>query len=289
LVGNNLWKWFSIFVGSGMSFLCLAPIIVMGYAFEKYRGMAVGFAVMGAGFGMFTSGPLTQYLLDTFGLHGTFLLLGGIGLQCVFLGSLMRPSELERKQNINLRYAKLTNTKDGTNNGRCRINCELFRNKAFVLIAISGFLWNAAFSIISVNLSNYAYLLGTKKQEAAFLWTMIGIGSTVNRFLTGLTLGPNGIDRLLLDFGFLGILGALTITFPMYAASFSGQCMFALLYGIYSGGLIVLTSPLCLELAGLQKLPLAVGYVYFFGGIGCIIGPPITGIRMEYMYLVSIT
>jgi predicted MFS family arabinose efflux permease len=272
-----------------MSFLCLAPIIVIGYAFEKYRGMAVGFAVMGAGFGMFTSGPLAQYLLDTYGLHGTFLLLGGIGLQCVFLGSLMRPSELERKQKINLRNAKLTNKNESTQNGRCHVSCALFRNKTFVLIAVSGFLWNAAYSIISVNLSNYAYLLGTNKQEAAFLWTMVGIGSTLNRFLAGLTLGPNGIDPLLLDFGFLGILGALTVTFPMYATWFSGQCMFALLYGIYSGGLVVLVNPLCLELVGLQQLPLAVGYVYFVAGIGSIIGPPITGKQMEYMYLVSIT
>lgn len=267
-----------------MGFICLAPIIVIGYSFEKYRGMAVGFTVMGAGFGMFTSGPLTQFLLDTFGLHGTFLLLGALGLQCVFLGSLMRPSQLERKQKINLRRGKLAGNKEGTQNGRCHINCELFRNKTFILIAISGFLWNAAYSIISVNLSNYAYLMGTRKQEAAFLWTMVGIGSTVNRFLAGLTLGPNGIDPLLLDFGFLGILGVLTITFPMYAAWFSGQCLFALLYGIYSGGLVVLTNPLCLELVGLQQLPLAVGYIYFVAGIGSIIGPPITGICMEYLF-----
>lgn len=258
-----------------MGFICLAPIIASGYSFEKYRGMAVGFTVMGAGFGIFGSGPLTQFLLDTYGLNGTFLILGGLGLQCVLAGALMRPSQLELKQKINLQMAK--RTKHGIENSRCKMYSDLCRNKTFIMIVICGFLWNAAYAIVSVNLSNYVYSLGTNKQDAAFLWTMVGIGSTVNRLLAGLTLGPNGIDPLLLQFGFLGIVGVLGLTFPFYASIFIGQCLFSLMYGIYSGGLVVLTNPLCLELVGLQQLPLAVGFMYFIAGFGSISGPPITG------------
>ncbi|XP_061171700.1 uncharacterized protein LOC133181178 [Saccostrea echinata] len=274
---------YGVIAGSGMSFIVLAPVIVIGYAFEKYRGMAVGFAVMGAGFGMFVSGPLTQFLLDTFGLQGAFLILGGIGLQCVFLGSLMKPAQLEKKHKIDIRRARLTKHEETQPSSKCKLNCELLHNKTFILIVLSAFLWNAAYSIISVNLSNYAYSKGATKQEAAFLWTMVGIGSTVNRFLAGLTLGPNGIDPLLLDFGFLGIIGILTLTFPLYANLFSGQCIFSLFYGIYSGGLVVLINPLCLELVGLQQLPLAVGFTYFSGGVGSIIGPPFTGLLVDAM------
>lgn len=258
-----------------MGLICLAPIIAAGYSFEKYRGMAVGFTVMGAGFGIFGSGPLTQFLLDTYGLNGTFLILGGLGLQCVLAGALMRPSQLELKQKINLQMAK--RTKHEFESSRCKMYSDLCRNKTFIMIVICGFLWNAAYSIVSVNLSNYVYSLGTNKQDAAFLWTMVGIGSTVNRLLAGLTLGPNGIDPLLLQFGFLGIVGVLGLTFPFYANIFIGQCIFSLIYGIYSGGLVVLTNPLCLELVGLQQLPLAVGFMYFIAGFGSISGPPITG------------
>ncbi|XP_062567415.1 monocarboxylate transporter 3-like isoform X2 [Saccostrea cucullata] len=282
LIGSVFLSLLSL-MGSGMCFIIISPVIVIGYAFEKYRGMAVGFTVMGAGFGMFVSGPLTQFLLDTFGLHGAFLILGGIGLQCVFLGSLMKPSQLERRHKIEIRRAKFTKHEETEQNSRCKVNCELLHNKTFILIVLSAFLWNAAYSIISVNLSNYAYAKGTTKQEAAFLWTMVGIGSTVNRFLAGLTLGPNGIDPLLLDFGFLGIIGILTLTFPLYANHFSGQCIFSLIYGIYSGGLVVLINPLCLELVGLQQLPLAVGFTYFSGGVGSIIGPPLTGLLVDAM------
>lgn len=46
------------FVGFGMGFICFVLIIVLGYLFEKYCGMVVGFIVMGVGFGIFGSGLL---------------------------------------------------------------------------------------------------------------------------------------------------------------------------------------------------------------------------------------
>lgn len=260
----------------------MAPIIAVGYSFEKYRGVAVGFTVMGAGFGIFGSGPFAQFLLDIFGLNGTFLILGAVGLQCVLAGALLRPSQLELKHKIDLRRAKQTQREAPAEDSKCKTYSDLCHNKTYIMIVICGFLWNAAYTIISVNLSNYVYMLGTTKQDAAFLWTLVGVGSTMNRFLAGLTLGPNGIDPLLLQFGFLGIIGVLVPSLPFYADLFFGQCIFSFLYGIYSGGLVVLINPLCLELVGLQQLPQAVGLVYFVAGLGCISGPPVTGTSVSY-------
>ena len=81
--------------GTGFGFTVTTSVVVVGYNFEKYRGLAIGISVAATGAGMFACGPIFQLLIDSYSIRGAFLLIGGIYAQFFVFGAMMRPSGLE--------------------------------------------------------------------------------------------------------------------------------------------------------------------------------------------------
>ena len=72
----------------------LPSMVMVGYYFEKRRPLAAGIASSGSGFGMLIlAPPLSAYLVNEYHWKGALVILSGVMLQGVVLGSLMRPLE----------------------------------------------------------------------------------------------------------------------------------------------------------------------------------------------------
>ncbi len=55
--------------------ILILAIVGIGFYFVKRRALATGIAVAGAGIGTFVFAPFTTWLLETYGLRGTFAIL----------------------------------------------------------------------------------------------------------------------------------------------------------------------------------------------------------------------
>lgn len=74
-----------IFFGVAIG-LTFNPVVVgVGFYFDKRRALATGIAVCGSGAGTFVFAPLTHWLLETYALRGTFLIMVYIFLNNSFL------------------------------------------------------------------------------------------------------------------------------------------------------------------------------------------------------------
>lgn len=82
-----------ILYGIGGSFTHGPATVMIGKYFEKRRGFANGAFKIGAGVGSFAFPHILRYLLDTYGLQGTLLILSGLLLNIVPCGALLRPIE----------------------------------------------------------------------------------------------------------------------------------------------------------------------------------------------------
>lgn len=257
----------SFFSGLGIGLALLPCIVSVGFVFPKHNGIAMGITTSGVGMGMLASGPITQYLLDTYGLRGTFLLSAAIASHIIPCGMLLITpyNKNQKKEKTNERFAFL------------QTYLTLLKTPALMCVLIGAVLWNIAYAVIMIQLPNYVVLSGSSKKEASFVFTVIGIGTILSRITIGLAISPNGLDPLLLNFGLTACVGALIVTFPFFVKFSSGPMVFASLYGIYSGGLLVFTVPLCLEFAGVQRLSSAVGLWFFLLGMGSFAGPPLAG------------
>ncbi|KAI0220546.1 hypothetical protein LSAT2_027961 [Lamellibrachia satsuma] len=83
-------------VGGG---LCYGPsMVIIGIYFEKRRALANGIAFSASSFGAFCFPPLIQYCLDSYGLQGTLLIMGGVMFHISAAGMLFRPPEFYQIQ-----------------------------------------------------------------------------------------------------------------------------------------------------------------------------------------------
>lgn len=64
---------------------------MVGYYFERRRGIAAGIASAGAGFGLLVLAPLAAFLVTEYTWKGTLTLFAGISLNCIVCGAFMRP------------------------------------------------------------------------------------------------------------------------------------------------------------------------------------------------------
>ena len=78
-------------LGIGLSYV--PSLVIIGSYFEKRRALANGMAFAAGSAGTFVSPPLIKYLLDSYGLDGTFYILGGIIFHVSVAGMLFRPPQ----------------------------------------------------------------------------------------------------------------------------------------------------------------------------------------------------
>ena len=259
-------------IGNGLTLLP-CPVSV-GYSFRDHSGFALGIMTSGVGIGRLVSGPLIQYLLDTYGLSGTYLMSAAIVSHVIPCGMLLKtPPKKNLTPAATKHRVKFFKT-----------YIKLVKAPSFMFVLVGSILWNIAYAVIMIHLPNFVVQNGTSRSEASFLFTVIGIGTILSRLTVGLATGPNGLDPLLLNFGLTALMGAVIVTFPLYVTYPKGPMIFASLYGIYSGGLLVFTVPLCLEFVGMQHLNSALGLWFFLLGLGSLIGPPLAGSSSFQMF-----
>ncbi|CAC5421059.1 SLC16A12 [Mytilus coruscus] len=276
---NVLLVTYGIIAGTGFSFTVTTSIVILGYAFEKYRSATVGVSMAFAGAGMFACGPLVQSLVDNYSVLGAFLLLGGIASNFFVCGALMKPSGLEEWHKKFLKHNK-------QNTGASSIlkrflHFGVFKNISFVFILLGAIFVGLPYSLVLLHLPNYSVTEGYTHEDGAFLVAMIGLGSTLNRILVGVASGDGGLDVLLLYFGSLALTGVTTLVFPLFSAYYIGQCIYSFIFGLYSGAFCALTNPICFEMVGLDNLPTAIGLYFCAIGIGGLIGPPLAGLIID--------
>ena len=66
--------------------------MMIGHYFSKRRSLANGLSLAGASLGQFVLPPILQFLLDTYTLNGTLLLIGGLYFNVIACGLLYRPT-----------------------------------------------------------------------------------------------------------------------------------------------------------------------------------------------------
>ena len=77
--------------GVGAGLLYTPTMVAVGQHFEKKRGLANGISLAGSGIGSIAIPPAMVYALNTYGLEGTLLIMGGMALNLCVSGMLFRP------------------------------------------------------------------------------------------------------------------------------------------------------------------------------------------------------
>ncbi|XP_021373067.1 monocarboxylate transporter 12-B-like [Mizuhopecten yessoensis] len=269
---------YGVITGVGAGIVYTATVVVVGLNFEEKRSMATGVAASGAGVGIFIFPPLFQLARSNYGDKGFFLIMACVALNISVFGCLCFPTTLEKN---NQTCALNSSSKYLSRSKRICNRFHLFRHVPFLCICLSLLASHLGINLIYVHLTNYSISRGSTDIQASLLTSVIGFTGSLGRLCIGFTGNVDNIYNMVLYFGTFGMLGTATVLFQLYSATYTGQMIYAVLFGTYSGCCYVLLNSITPELVGVNNLALAIGIEMLFAGIGSLIGALMAGVIVD--------
>ncbi|XP_059189585.1 monocarboxylate transporter 2 [Centropristis striata] len=312
----HLYLCVGVIGGFGLAFNLQPALTIIGTYFQVKRPLANGLAMTGSPVVLFTLAPLNQFLFDSFGWRGSFLILGSIVLHCCVAGALMRPVNKNAKPQPNSEPAECNGaateeaapsdtsaqsanlmteeSQDESKSQSCVhkfIDLSLFKHRGFLIYLIGNVVMFLGFFAPVVFLAPYAKHQGIDEYSAAFLLSIFALVDMFIRPATGL-IGNTKLVRPRIQYFFsfaVSYNGVCHLICPLLPG-YVGLVVYAVFFGLAFGMLSALLFEVLMDLVGAHRFSSAVGLVTIIECAPVLLGPPLSGALVDrfgdykYMY-----
>ncbi|CAJ1084409.1 monocarboxylate transporter 1-like [Xyrichtys novacula] len=286
---EQLYFFIGVVGGLGLAFNLNPALTMIGKYFYKRRPIANGIAMAGSPVFLSTLAPLNSWLYDEFGWRGSFLILGGLLLNCCVAGSLMRPIG-PKPQPAN---AEASEGKDAGPQQKktCLqtinsfIDLTLFKHRGFLLYLSGNVVMFFGLFAPLVFLSNYAKSIGISKEKAAFLLSVLAFVDMFARPSMGMLANTKWVRPRVQYFFAAAVLynGVCHVLAPL-SVDYMGFVAYAIFFGFAFGWLSAVLFETLMDLVGAQRFSSAVGLVTIVECGPVLLGPPLTGSFYNYYH-----
>ncbi|MFW5824823.1 MAG: MCT family MFS transporter [Marinobacter sp.] len=258
-------------VGIGVGCSYVPSVATVQRWFVRRRGFASGLAVSGIGFGTLLMPLLAALLIGTLGWRSAYI---SLGLLSAVLGISMALLIVNHPRSKGLApdggpaLPEAPGTPEGT-----PLRAAI-RSRPFLTLYFAGLIASFGLFVPFVHLVPYATDQGMSAGEGAFLLGMVGIGSTVGRFLLGNIADRIG-RQLALVLAFAGM--ALTLVVWALSTTLVPLAIFGLTFGTFYGGFVALMPALVMDYFGGRHISSIIGVLYTSVALGTLIGPTAAG------------
>ena len=146
-----------LLMGLGISFIYSSCFLVIAKYFKEKLSVATGIVALGAGFGVFFTGPLLQVLLDSYGWRGTYRIMVASFIVVCILGLTYNPNVQETTL-----VTSFNNDQDKEDKmSRISLYCSLWTFPTFVALVTSMLLTGFSIYIPLIFLVRF-FLLNNK-------------------------------------------------------------------------------------------------------------------------------
>ncbi|KAI8499210.1 hypothetical protein Bbelb_229740 [Branchiostoma belcheri] len=281
---------------SGLGYaLSLSPALgIVGQYFTKRRAMANSLTAVGASIASMSFPPLFQYLMDEFGWKGALFIIGGMMLNIVVAGALIRPLEAYSDRNVENgpEDSRMNDSDTVLEPGMAKKCSSAATNflktfwaqidlKLILIPSVSLFLSSLFLMQFSI-FTSLLYIVPRAKQlqiedfAAASLLSVIAIADMVSRLAVGAIPDNSRFSRFdqyglsLCLLGITNLLSPLAKTYPALVA-------YAIAHGAFYGAFAPTLLTCVAELVGPKRLPSAIGILMSIQGFASLAGQPFAG------------
>ncbi|KAG7454528.1 hypothetical protein MATL_G00260640 [Megalops atlanticus] len=291
----QLYMCIGVIGGLGLAFNLQPALTMIGKYFFKKRPIANGLAMAGSPVFLSTLAPLNQYLFNSYGWRGSFLILGALLLNCCVAGSLMRPlGPPPDKKDKEAVAASTPLQKTGRATAWETVNkyldLSLFKHRGFLIYLSGNVIMFLGFFAPIVFLAAYAKDMGVDEYSAAFLLSILAFVDMFARPSMGLLANSRWIRPKIQYFFSFAVLynGVCHILCPL-VESYTGLVAYAVFFGFAFGMVSSVLFETLMDLVGAQRFSSAVGLVTIIECCPVLIGPPLAGklvdITKNYKYM----
>ncbi|KAI7860226.1 major facilitator superfamily domain-containing protein [Circinella umbellata] len=246
--------------GFGASFLYMSIASVIPQWFTTRRATAMGISSAGTGLGGLTLSPLTNYLIQKYGIPWAYRILGFFSLGICIIGTILvkdrLPSSYNKKQSIKFPvYLSLLKSTD--------FNLWLTGS----VVSLLGYLGPLFY------LPKYAADIGLTTTDASNLLSILLALGAIARLGLGFVGDKIGRLNMFIIASFLA--GIFSFVIWPFATSFGILVVFCVLWGSTSGMYYALAAPITASVVGMEKLSAGLSLAFIFSAIAAI-GIPIS-------------
>lgn len=264
--------FYGVGIGIGVGFAYVPAIGTVQRWFVTKRGQASGWAVAGIGIGTMAAPPAAAYAIEVFGWRGAYVAFGIATLVLGVLATvLLRASPASMGLQPDGTAAPVTAAPAvpaGLELG------QVLRHRVFWLLYLACALNCIGTFVPFVHLAPYATDQGLSRIEGVWLVGLIGVGSTLGRFVLGGLADHIGRDRSL---ALIMLLNGVALAYWSVAQGFTALAIFALIFGLFYGGFVALVPAFTADLFGLRAMSAVLGVLYTSVAFGTLLGPTLAG------------
>lgn len=262
-------------IGIGVGFAYVPAISTVQRWFVRKRGQASGLAVMGIGIGTMVTPPLAAMAIDQLGWRAAYYLLGA----CVAVLGLVAAMALRSSpaaMGLHPDGEAPPATAGAPPPGMTL--AEVLRDRGFWLLYAACAINCIGTFVPFVHLAAYAQDQGLSRTEGVWLVGLIGLGSTLGRFILG-----SAADRLGRDKAFAATMAfsGLALLYWMSVTTFWPLAAFAVAFGIFYGGFVALAPAMIVDLFGLKAAGSIIGVLYTSVAASTLLGPTLAGVAFD--------
>ncbi|KAM9482706.1 monocarboxylate transporter 1-like isoform 1-T2 [Clarias gariepinus] len=283
-----LYFFVGVLGGLGLAFNLNPALIMISKYFYKRRPFANGIAMAGTPVILSTLAPLNSWFYDQFGWRGSFLILGGLLLNCCVAGSLMRPIGPKPKPAVKeLNSGEEKKTVVEIINSY--IDLSLFKHRGFVLYLTGNIVLFSGIFTPLVFLSNYAKSMNISNEKAASLLSVLAFVDMVVRPSMGIVANTKWVRPRIQYFFAASVMfnGVCHLLAPL-ALDYLGFVIYSAFFGFGFGWLSSVLFETLMDLVGAQRFSSAVGLVTILESVPVLLAPPLLGkfndIYHDYKY-----
>lgn len=289
---QQLYFFIGVIGGLGLAFNLNPALTMIGKYFYKRRPIANGLAMAGSPVFLSTLAPLNSWLYDEFGWRGSFLILGGLLLNCCVAGSLMRPigpkPQPPKVEAVEAGQPQPKRTVLQKINSF--IDLTLFKHRGFLLYLLGNFVMFFGLFSPLVFLSSYAKSNGISKEKAAFLLSVLAFIDMFARPSMGFLANTKWVrPRIQYYFAASVLYNGVCHMLAPISTDYSGFVVYAIFFGFGFGWLSAVLFETLMDLVGAQRFSSAVGLVTIVECGPVLLGPPLTGKFYDYYHSYNYT
>ncbi|XP_067893061.1 monocarboxylate transporter 13 [Heterodontus francisci] len=274
--------------GLGNGFAWVPSVSLVTQYFTERRPLANAIASCGECVFIFIFIPFYQWLVDQMSWRQAMMIIAGIQLNLCVCGALMRPYQPQKKC-LNSKSSSATTS----GNDLCSISPDHKKNTAqffdlpllkqpkFICMIFFGFFSVMGFFVPAIYLIPHAQNLGIQDFQAALLMSYWSAADLIGRLGCGWLANLRLIKSIRLTTILITILSIAFMLFPV-AKNYTLLIIFSCICGFFFGTMLALIVTLLTDVMGIEKLDNALGLIMFFRTIGCLLGPPLAGLLVDY-------
>uniref|UniRef100_A0A3Q3X3C5 Monocarboxylate transporter 13 n=1 Tax=Mola mola TaxID=94237 RepID=A0A3Q3X3C5_MOLML len=268
----HLYLTMGILSGLGWGFIFTPMIATVMAHITRRRTLALGVALSSIGFSSFAFNPLFQLLVETYTWRGALLILGGLSLNIIPCGALIRPPHV--------RVYQRDTVDDQTLEMKLSVPfLSLLCERPYVTYTLALTLINVGYFVPYFHLVAHSRQAGFSEYQAAFVMSAAGMSDILGRLASGWFSDLRLLRLIHVLSMWIVLAGVFIMMLPVSSltGSYAALTAISLLYGFCSGALTSVVFAVVPMIVGEERTMGALGLLMLIESVAGLLGTPLSG------------